>query len=494
VKNQFDYSKMQYSTHQEKHQRHLEEIRDWSRAKHENPLRWSLSREFFRRVSQDYLAFLVPENQRILSLGCGNGETLSALRPTFGVGIDIDAIALKVAREKFPRLRFLEGDMEDENLIEQVAQGASFDVILLEGSLGYLDDIQACLTSLRRLCNENTRLVIVSYGYLWEPFLRLAEKLRLREPSFNGTWLRMSDVENLTTLAGFEAIKQDWRVLLPFRMLGLGNLINRYVAPLPWIRRLALCHYLVARNTPTPWPGEASVSVIIPCRNERGNIENAVQRMPELGAGTEIIFVEGHSSDGTWEEVKRVQEMYSGLDISVLQQTGEGKGDAVRAGFDLAKGDILMILDADLTVPPEDLEKFVEIICSGKGEYVNGSRLIYGMEDQAMRFLNFLANHFFALVFTFLINQRLTDTLCGTKVLTRKNYQRIKAGRTYFGTFDPFGDFDLIFGASKLNLKFAEVPVRYASRRYGSTQISRFRHGLLLLRMVAFAYRKLKAI
>jgi SAM-dependent methyltransferase len=484
----------QQSAPHKKHLDHVAAIREWARTKAERRSRWSLPKDFFRTSSEDYLKFLVPENQRILSLGCGAGDTMAGLNPTFGLGIDLDASALQIAQNKYPRLQFMEGDMEDADLIEQIAQNLPFDVVLLDGSLGYLDDIQTFLTRLQVVCNEDTRVVSVYYGYLWEPVLRLAEKLQLREPSLDTTWLRMGDVENFMTLGGFETIKKEWRVLLPFRMFGLGNLVNRYVAPLPWIRRLALCHYLVARKIPKYSLQELSVSVVIPCRNERGNIESAIQRLPKLGSGTEIIFVEGHSTDGTWEEVKRVQKMYPGLDISILQQTGEGKGDAVRAGFDLAKGDILMILDADLTVPPEDLEKFFEIICSGKGEYVNGSRLIYGMENQAMRFLNFLANHFFALVFTFLINQRLTDTLCGTKVLTRKNYQRIKAGRTYFGTFDPFGDFDLIFGASKLNLKFAEVPVRYASRRYGSTQISRFRHGLLLLRMVVFAYRKLKAI
>ena len=484
----------QQSAPRKKHLDHVAAIREWARTKAGRQSRWSLPNDFFRRSSEDYLKFLVPENQRILSLGCGAGDTMAGLNPAFGLGIDLDASALQIAQNKYPRLQFMEGDMEDAGLIEQIAQNLPFDVVLLDGSLGYLDDIQTFLTRLQAVCNEDTRVVSVYYGYLWEPVLRLAEKLQLREPSLNTTWLRMSDVENFMTLGGFETIKKEWRVLLPFRMFGLGNLVNRYVAPLPWIRRLALSHYLVARKKPKYSLQEQSVSVVIPCRNEWGNIEPAIQRLPKLGSSTEIIFVEGHSTDGTWEEVKRVQKIYPGLDISILQQTGEGKGDAVRAGFDLAKGDILMILDADLTVPPEDLEKFVEIICSGKGEYVNGSRLIYGMEDQAMRFLNFLANHFFALVFTFLINQRLTDTLCGTKVLTRKNYQRIKAGRTYFGTFDPFGDFDLIFGASKLNLKFAEVPVRYASRRYGSTQISRFRHGLLLLRMVVFAYRKLKAI
>ena len=208
----------------------------------------------------------------------------------------------------------------------------------------------------------------------------------------------------------------------------------------------------------------------------------------------EIIFVEGHSTDGTWEEVERVKRLYSDLDIQSIRQPGEGKGDAVRAAFERAKGDVLMILDADLTVPPEDLPKFFEAIATGRGEFINGSRLIYGMEDQAMRFLNYLANHVFASVFTYLMNQKLTDTLCGTKVLKRIDYERISANREYFGDFDPFGDFDLIFGANKLNLKVIEVPIRYANREYGTTQISRFRHGLLLLKMVVFAYIKHKAI
>jgi len=410
------------------------------------------------------------------------------------MGIDLDSSSLQLARTNHPYLHFIEGDIEDIRVLEKLSHVPPFDIVLLEGSLGYIDDIQAFLIKLKNVCSEETRVVSVYYGYLWEPILRLAEKLRLRKTSFQTTWLRMSDVQNFMSLGGFETIKTEWRMLLPFHLFGLGTVVNRYLAPLPWVRRLALCHYLVARKNPDLVRPDQSVSVIIPCRNERGNIESAIERMPKLGKSTEVIFVEGHSSDGTWEEIQRVQEAFPEVNILAVQQKGEGKGDAVRMGFKLSTGDVLMILDADLTVPPEDLEKFYEIVRSGKGEYVNGSRLIYGMEDQAMRFLNFLANHFFALVFTFLINQRLTDTLCGTKVLSRDNYNRIEAGRNYFGTFDPFGDFDLIFGASKLNLKFVEVPVRYASRRYGSTQISRFRHGLLLLRMVLFAYRKLKAI
>ena len=237
-----------------------------------------------------------------------------------------------------------------------------------------------------------------------------------------------------------------------------------------------------------------SATIVIPARNERGNIEAAVKRIPPFADDIEIIFVEGHSTDGTWDEIERVAAAYSHYDIKTMRQSGIGKADAVFAGLDSARGDVLMILDADLTVPPEQLPKFWEAIRSGKGEFVNGSRLVYPMEDQAMRFLNLVANKAFSIIFTWLLSQRLTDTLCGTKVLRRAEYQRLKAGRSYFGDFDPFGDFDFIFGASKLGLKIVEVPIRYASRTYGETQISRFRHGLMLLRMVLFAFLRIKAL
>jgi glycosyltransferase involved in cell wall biosynthesis len=239
---------------------------------------------------------------------------------------------------------------------------------------------------------------------------------------------------------------------------------------------------------------QPSVSVIIPCRNEKGNIENAIKRLPKFCSDIEIIFVEGHSADSTLTEINRVIDAYSDTDIKVFVQDGKGKGDAVRKGFANARGDILMILDADLTVPPEDLPKFYEAIVSGKGEFINGTRMVYPMQNQAMRFLNFLANRFFSLLFSWILNQRFTDTLCGTKALTKKNYLRIEENRSFFGDFDPFGDFDLIFGAAKLNLRIVEIPIPYAAREYGETQISRFRHGWLLLKMVIFAYRKMKII
>ena len=478
----------------EKHAIHIQKILTWISSTSSDREKWGRKKKFFRQSTEDYLSFLIPTHSRILCLGSGDGATLASVNPSYGVGVDLDHASVILARERYPHLEFVVGDVEDPEVLRSLHKHGPFDVILLADTLGYLDDVHNFLVSLRHLCTAESRLISVYYGYLWEPLLRLSEKCGLREPSFDTTWLRMVDVEKFFYLAGFDSIKKEWRLLCPFALFGIGRLINRFIAPLPLVRKLCVRHYLVARLASQIVETDLTVTVVIPCRNEKGNIEPAVTRLPELGSQMEVIFVEGHSSDGTWEEIERVKQAYPNLDIRSLRQVGEGKGDAVRAAFERAKGDVLMILDADLTVPPEDLPKFFEAIATGRGEFINGSRLIYGMEDQAMRFLNYVANHIFASAFTYLINQKLTDTLCGTKVLKRIDYERISANREYFGDFDPFGDFDLIFGANKLNLKVIEVPIRYANREYGTTQISRFRHGLLLLKMVVFAYIKHKAI
>ncbi|HNS91113.1 MAG TPA: glycosyltransferase family 2 protein, partial [Deltaproteobacteria bacterium] len=232
--------------------------------------------------------------------------------------------------------------------------------------------------------------------------------------------------------------------------------------------------------------------VVVPARNEEGNIEEIFRRTPEMGAGTELIFVEGGSGDDTCGAIERAMKAHPQRRSSFLRQTGTGKGDAVRLGFAHATGDILMILDADMTVPPEDLPRFYDAIVSGRGEFINGVRLVYPMEKQAMRYLNLVGNKFFSLAFSWLLGQPVKDTLCGTKVLSRENYERIAANRSYFGDFDPFGDFDLLFGAAKQNLKIVEMPVRYRQRLYGDTNIDRWRHGVILLRMVLFAMRRIK--
>ncbi|MBI5899433.1 MAG: glycosyltransferase [Rhodocyclales bacterium] len=453
---------------------------------------WIRRNSFYYRDDRKYMQFLVRPGQSVLELGCGTGELLNALGPSRGVGVDLSGEMIRVARDRYPRLEFFQGDIENPDVLSGVH--GQFDVIVLSDTIGYLDDCAQTLESLHRFCTPDTRLVVAYFGWFWEPILKLGEILGLKMPSVEVNWLSTEDTMGFLHLADFEPVRREWRQIVPRSLFGLGSLLNRFVGTLPVIRRLSLRNYLVARPMRDIAMRDPSVTVMIPCRNERGNIENAVKRMPRLCSDMEILYVEGHSQDGTLDEIKRVIDVYPELDIKVLVQDGKGKGDAVRKGFANARGDILMILDADLTVPPEDLTKFYKAIADGKGEFINGSRLVYPMQDQAMRFLNFLANRTFSWLFTWLLNQRYTDTLCGTKVLTRKNYEVLLANRSYFGDFDPFGDFDLIFGAAKLNLKVVEVPIRYAARAYGETQISRFRHGWLLLKMVVFAYRKLKIV
>jgi SAM-dependent methyltransferase len=454
--------------------------------------RWIRRNRYFFEEDWRYMRFLVAPGKRVLDLGSGTGELLARLAPGEGVGVDFSPAMTEAARAKHPQLRFITADVE--KLAQSATPAGPFDVIVMSDTVGSLDDCLETFRGLHRFCKPETRLVVTYYSRLWEPLFRLGAVLRLKQASLPQNWLSHRDIANLLQLADFEVIKREWRILSPYRMLGLGRLINRYVATLPLLRKLCLRNYIVARPRPQPAQEPLSVSIIVPCRNERGNIEPAVLRTPRFGRAIEMIFVEGGSSDGTWEEIQRVIAAHPGRDIKAVRQTGKGKGDAVRAGFAAATGDVLMILDADLTMPPEDLPKYYDALAGGKGEFVNGSRLVYPMERQAMRFLNLLANHFFSALFTYLLNQRYTDTLCGTKALLRRDYEEIAKNRGYFGEFDPFGDYDLIFGASKLNLKTAEIPIRYAAREYGETQISRFRHGWLLLRMVFFAFRKLKAL
>jgi SAM-dependent methyltransferase len=454
--------------------------------------RWLARNRFFYDNDRQYMQFLVPVGQRVLELGCGEGQLLRSLRPSHGAGVDLSHEMIKLARERSPEFEFHVGNAEDPELLGRIA--GSFDYIILSDMIGYLEDCGGTFEALQNLCTPKTRLVIAYYSRLWEPVVRLSERIGAKMPSLGQNWLSIDDTTNLLRLAGFEIVRREWRQLLPKRLLGIGTLLNKVVAPLPGIRRLCLRNYVVAR--PVGSQGRAarqpSCSVLIPCRNEQGNIENAVKRLPQFAPNVEILFVEGHSRDGTYEECLRVKEAYPDRNIRTFQQPAKGKGDAVRLGFARAKGDIVMILDADLTVAPESMPKFYRALVEGHGEFVNGTRLVYPMSDGAMRTLNAIANRSFAMIFSYLLNQRFTDTLCGTKALWREDYDRIAAGRTYFGEFDPFGDFDLIFGAAKLNLKIVEVPVRYAERTYGQTQISRFRDGWLLLRMVALAWRKLK--
>jgi SAM-dependent methyltransferase len=454
---------------------------------------WIEKNAAYYRDDRRYLRFIIPEGARVLDLGCGTGSLLAALNPSRGVGVDFPPAMIAKARATYQNLEFVFGDIEDPRALASIE--GEFDFIVLSDTIGSLEDIEETLRGLHPLCTAATKIVIAYFSPLWEPLINLASKVGLRMPQPQVNLISPIDFLNIMDLTEFDPIRTEMRQLVPFKLLGIGRLMNRFVAPLPGVRGLCLRTYLVIRSLKAQRPEDLSTTILIPCRNERGNIERAINEMPRFGGHQEIIFVEGNSSDDTYAERLRVKKAFAGVwDIKVLQQDGKGKRDAVRKGLDAASGDVLMILDADLTVPPSALPKFYRAVASGKGEFINGTRLVYPMEEEAMRFLNHVANRTFAHIFSYLLNQRITDTLCGTKVLMRSAYRKIVAGRGYFGDFDPFGDFDLIFGATKQSQRIVEVPVHYKARTYGETQISRFRDGWLLIRMVLFAFKKLKAI
>jgi hypothetical protein len=368
--------------------------------------------------------------------------------------------------------------------------------VLLGGAVHYERDVQALIEETRAVCAPETRLIVIHYSAVWKPLLRVASWLGIRRKLPEPNWLAPEDIANLLLLGGFEPVRVSSSVLLPIRIPLLSAFVNRFLSPLPFLRAFNLVNIVVARPSASgAQAARPSVSVVVPARNEAGNIEPLIARLPTMGPQDELIFVEGNSTDDTWETIRRAQQTHGATRrIVIAQQDGRGKGDAVRKGFALARNDVFMILDADLTVPPEDLPRFYRALTSGAGEFINGSRLVYPMDDRAMRFLNMLGNRFFAYAFSFVLGQRFKDTLCGTKVLSKANYEEIQRHRAFFGAFDPFGDFDLIFGAARLCLRIVEVPIRYRERQYGETNISRWTHGLLLFRMLAFAARKIKFV
>jgi SAM-dependent methyltransferase len=454
------------------------------------------ARDFLHRDLTTALGRLVPPDASVLEVGCGEGDLLAALPNVRRQGIDYLPETIARARTRHPEVTFEVGDASapPADLVQRA------DAVICDRLCHSVLDVQALLAGLKRRLAPEGRIYLTAFSYLWEVPVRLAELAGLKRPAPQANWLSDADFRNLYDITGLEVVRYEDRLLLPVDLPVVSTALNRYAVRAPALKHASLYRIYVLRDRSmalgaAPAPRKASVSVIVPTRNEAGNVAGAVARTPVMGASTELIFVEGHSTDDTWAAIQRTVQAYDGpLKLRAFQQTGKGKGDAVRLGFAHATGDALMILDADLTVPPEELPTFYDVLTGGHADFVQGTRLVYPMEPGAMRFFNKLGNVAFSELFTYLLQQPIKDTLCGTKVLWRKDYERIAAGRSYFGDFDPFGDFDLIFGAARLNLKIAEIPVRYRDRTYGETNISRWKHGLLLLRMSAVAARKIKFV
>ena len=457
--------------------------------------------------------YVLPQG-RVLELGCNTGDLLASLKPTLGVGMDISRHSLAVARSRYPQLHFVEGDAQ------AIPLDAPWDAIILADTLGYVDDVWQTLRSAHAAATPDTRVIIISHNFVWRPALAFAENVGLKMPVGLENWLGTPDIENLLRLTHFDVVERGQAMLSPVQLPLVQAWLDQ-AADRSWLRHLALVLYWVLQPRPRPQPKPLSCSVIVPCRNEAGNIEACVERVPAMGTHTELIFVDGASTDGTPELIREQMARHRGRkDIALIDQVPRndtvplddtpglppsaseqtspdlmlalGKGDAVRKGFAAAQGDVLMILDADLTVPPEELPKFYLAVAEGIAEFVNGSRLLYPLEDEAMRFANLVGNKAFSLIFTWLLGQRIKDTLCGTKVLPKEAYDRLAAGRAYFGDFDPFGDFDLLFGAARLGLSLIEVPIRYRRRSYGASKVRVLSHGLLLARMSLIGFRRLK--
>lgn len=462
-----------------------------------NRKKWIEKGSSFHREDRLNLKELILPNSRILELGCGTGYLLKSLSPSYGLGIDLSKEIIKEANKESNGIHFIQGDIS--NLAKYLPKKENFDYIILSDTIGYIEDIQTTLESLHEFCNKETRIIISYYSPLWSPIFSLATFLKFKMPEIKTQLLNLQDIKSFLKISNFDVVRVEKKILSPIKLLGIGRVLNRYFATLPIFSFFCLRQYVIARSLDKIDKTKYnSASIIIPCKNEQGNIEAAIKRLPRFAKNMEIIFVEGNSSDQTWKKIQTVKKKYNnkvpGFTIKSFKQKGKGKAEAVFFGFEKASKEVLFILDADLTMPPEELPKFWNKIILGEAEYVNGTRLIYPMDNDAMRFLNYIANKIFSILFSWILSQRYTDTLCGTKVLTKKNYEKIKLKNRDLGDFDPFGDFFIIFGSSRLCLKMCEIPIRYKARSYGETQISRFSHGLMLVKMVIFAFFKIKAI
>jgi SAM-dependent methyltransferase len=440
---------------------------------------------YHARLDEIY-RFLVSPGLRVLEIGCGLGDLLASLHASRAVGVDFSAEAIRRGRQRHPDIEFVQADAHDLSALHEL-----FDVVIYSDTVNDLWDVQAAFHELQRVSHPSSRIIINLYSGLWQLPLAIAQRMNVAAPMLPQNWLTPEDTRGMLRLAGFETIRTWHEILWPFPFAGFANkLLVRF-----WpFDQLALANFLIARPQPQSVQAIPSVSVVVPARNESGNIRAIFERTPRMGSKTELIFVEGHSRDDTSAAIEREMSSQPSIPARLLHQSGVGKADAVRLGFAHATGEVLMILDADLTVRPEDLPRFLEALRSGQGEFINGVRLVYPMEKQAMRGLNFLGNKLFSLAFSWILGQPIKDTLCGTKALWRRDYELIAANRGYFGEFDPFGDYDLIFGAAKLHRKIVDLPIRYRERTYGTTNISRWRHGVLLFRMVLLAAGRFKFI
>lgn len=447
---------------------------------------WIRSNSYFYDHLKRAIQFVVEPNKRVLEVRCETGELLASVAPSYGVGVEISDAMSEAARVRHPDLHFVTSDIESLDL------GETFDYILFNHIFDTVDILRA-LERIRRHCAPHTQIIVINYNYLWQSILDFASKLGLRSKFVEPNWVSENDIRGFLKLAGFRPVRKHRFLLFPKYIPLLSSALNKFFARLPGLRRLCMMQIMVARPFSEPKREEdLTVSVVVPCRNEVGNIRHAVERIPQMGRHTEILFCDDKSNDGTPEEITRMQALYPDKDIRLIHGPNICKAENVWTGFRAARGDVLMILDADLTVMPEELPMFLRALATSRGDFINGSRLVYPMPGLAMKSANLLGNKFFGLLFSFLLDQRLKDTLCGTKVLWRNDWLRMQPHLGSWGIQDRWGDYELIFGAHKLHLEIVEVPVHYQERIHGVTKMTKvFANGWRMLLICWHAWHRL---
>ncbi len=476
-------------------------IAHFDRIAPERPGWYRRNRMYGDQIVEICRPFLNPDS-RVLELGCSTGDLLNQLQPGYGVGVDISPRSIEIARAQYPHLHFVVADAE--HLPEGAEFDHSFDVIVMSDLVGYVEDIQGMLERLKPLTHPATRIIITHWNWLWRPILSIAEGLHLKAPDLNvrHNWISPVSLSEFLRLANYDVVQVSSGLLFPYDIPVFTPTVNS-LSHAPLIKRLALLRAVVARPGRAPTSDRPrSVTVVTPTRNDVGNIEAAVTRTPNMGSHTELLFVDGNSTDGTVEKIREMIAAHPERDIKLLSQEADptttppnmmlqrGRGDAVRKGLAAAQGDILIVLDGDLTIPPEELPRFYDALVTGKGEFINGTRLIYPSQTDLVPYLKKIGSATISLWFSWVLNQQISDVLCSTKALWKADYQKIEASRDYFGDFDPYGDFDLLFGAARLRLKMIELPIHAGARTYGESKARLL--WPVLTRMAAFAFARFK--
>jgi hypothetical protein len=438
------------------------------------------------RLLAHYDRLLTPDEPRLLEIGFVRGQLLTEWPALGFTGVDCFRFQVDQVNSHLPQSDF------QVKAGEQLTLEAGLDVVIISDALDEAMDVGQLHEPVQAVYSPETRPIFNYHSNLWDSLFTAAHRLGLRRKALQSDLWVTADAKSLPDLSAWD-VAQLHHFLVAADRGRLGSIIDHYPALIHPLFCLTVSIAARSRGRPAASPARAlSASVVGPARNEAGSIAGAVARTPTMSEDSNLIFERGYSRDDTWTRIQKVAANHPPLKIEALRPSDRGKGDAELAELAAAASDVLTALEADPTTPHEELPKVYEVIASGKAELADGVSLIYPTSQRAMQFLYLRAKNSFGLIFSWLLCPPAKDTLWGTEVLRRAQYENIAANRTYFGDFDPLGDFDLGFGAATQNLKIADTPIRHRERTHGETNIQRRRHGWLLLRTVIFPPSKLK--